>query len=315
MTKKVSVRMDVGEIVPAEAAQMIAADIFVPAGAVRFALYCLPGGGVNRQYFDLAGEGMSFARAMAARGALVVTIDHAGVGESSEPTDRYKLSAFVVALANARACAAIATGLKEGTLVEGLAPLAVPFSIGVGHSMGAMLTVLQAVAAPMHRALALLCFSTRGLPEVLNEYEALAELAPDHGRGAAEELARIRFVGDPRKQGMQVEGSSPASLAMVPVQDKMLETSAILSMLPNNVSPEAAQIKIPVFLGVGERDFTGRPERIPKAFSACRDVTLYVLPGAGHHLFVSAGRAELFARMAAWFDDIERGVAPAARAN
>lgn len=282
----------------------LAADVFLPPGQPRVAMYCLPGGGVNRQYFDLQGDGNSFAQAMTARGAVVVALDHLGVGDSEEPEDRFILHADRLADANAQACRQIAGRLAQGTLAAGIPPLDMPFSIGVGHSMGAMLTVMQQDAAPMHAALALLCFSTRGLPEVLSEEERHAASASDGGRSAAEALARARFAGDPRAQAPRPEPSSPASIALAPVQDKMLQSSAMLSMLPNNVGPEAARITVPLFLGLGERDIAGRPHRVPAAFPACREIVLHINEGAGHHPFVAARRRIFFDRIGEWMDSL-----------
>ncbi len=302
--RPVSVRVDVGPVLPGQGSLAVAADIFVPNAPPRVLLFCLPGGGVNRQYFNMGGPGNSFAQAMLAHDAVVVTLDHLGVGDSDEPDDRFCLTADNLMRANTRACAAIRQGLCDGTLDPLLPPLNPPLSIGVGHSMGAMLTVVQHAANPTHAALALLCFSTRGLPEVLTDAEKLAATAPDHGRSQAEHLARTRFVGDPSAQAPRPEGTSPAAAALAPVQDKMLQTSAMQSMLPNNVSAEAALIDVPIYLGVGERDITGRPHRIPASFPACRDIALYVVQGAGHHPFVAAKRHDFFAHIGDWVDTI-----------
>lgn len=290
---------------PANGAMLHAAvDVFLPNTPPRAVLYCLPGGGVNRQYFDLQGDGHSFAAAMLARGHIVVTIDHIGVGDSDEPQDRFQLTSVLLAQANASACRQVEAGLADGSLCPGL-PAQPPLpSFGVGHSMGAMLTVLQHAADPMHAGLALLCFSTRGLPEYLSADAREAATGADGGRARAEEFARAFFQGDPRQQAPRQEPTTPASIALAPVQDKMLQTSALTSMLPNNVGPEAASITVPVLLALGERDIAGRPHRIPQAFPASRDIVLHINPQAGHHPFVGTARAMFFARIAEWLDSL-----------
>ena len=79
-----------GELLPGEGVLSVAADIFLPVDvpAAPVALFCLPGGGMNRAYFNLRGAGgFSFAAHLAARGFIVVTLDHLGVGDSSRPQD------------------------------------------------------------------------------------------------------------------------------------------------------------------------------------------------------------------------------------
>ena len=91
-------------------------------------LYCLPGGGMSRRYFDLDAPGYSMAEHLAAQGFVVVTIDHPGVGDSPPPDDPWTLTPHVVADADAAAVAELDRQLGG-------------IPIGVGHSMGGMLTV------------------------------------------------------------------------------------------------------------------------------------------------------------------------------
>ena len=73
-----------------------------------------------------------------------------------------------------------------------------------------------------------------------------------------------------------------------------------MSMLPDNVAREAAQIDVPVFLGVGEKDMTGPPEQLPEAYPASPQVALHILPGAGHSHFLFPARTGLCDRLAVW---------------
>src|SRR6185312_7250360 len=106
----------------------LAATIVEPGGERNGrVLYCLPGGGMSRRYFDLDAPGFSMAEHLAAQGFVVVTIDHPGVGESPPPDDPWTLTPDVVADA--------AAAVAELDAQLGGIP------IGVGHSMGGMLTV------------------------------------------------------------------------------------------------------------------------------------------------------------------------------
>ena len=56
----------------------------------------------------------------------------------------------------------------DGTVTPELPALPELVSVGVGHSMGAMLTVEQQATHRTHTALALLGFGNRGLPDLLD---------------------------------------------------------------------------------------------------------------------------------------------------
>ncbi len=75
----------------------IFAELSVPAGgAPDLLLVCLPGGGMNRHYFNLPtpdGETTaSFAAAMAGKGFAVAMLDPLGIGDSGKPEDAYALT-------------------------------------------------------------------------------------------------------------------------------------------------------------------------------------------------------------------------------
>lgn len=90
--------VDVTSIVPPGATTLVG-DVFTPAPQQLreqpLVAVCLPGGGMSRRYFDLAVAGdpgtYSMARHLTARGMVVVTLDHLGVGESRAPDDPYTL--------------------------------------------------------------------------------------------------------------------------------------------------------------------------------------------------------------------------------
>lgn len=298
---------------PDEAPLHIAAEIFAPAqlASPPVALVCLPGGGMNRRYYDLQADddSFSFARQMTARGFIVVVIEHLGVGDSSRPADSYALTADCITQANADATAALLQQLRDGSLLPQFGPQPKLHSIGVGHSMGAMFTITQQAARHQHVAIAVLGFSTRGLPEYLSP--KVSELAKEPAliRAQVVDRARKMFVADyPEIQPSTAANSifagnkaDPRGVAAIKVaRTPLLPVPAFFSMVPNNVGPEAAQISVPVFIGVGDKDMVGPPHQVPAAFTASQDVTLYVQPGAGHSHFLFPSRTQLFERLAAW---------------
>lgn len=306
-----SVTVEAGVSLPDEGAMQIAASVFLPPQPEQATLVwvCLPGGGMTRPYFDLPiDESFSFARQMAARGFVVITLDHLGIGGSSRPADAYALTLDVLAQASANATDAILRRLREGMLAEGVPAMTTLRSLGIGHSMGAMMTTVQQAQHAQHVGIVLLGFSTRGLPDYLPS--SAKNLGHDEARAQAPQLARAMFGGQPYpviKPSPQSgaiyggKGADPrAAEAIKAVACPLLPVPAFVSMLPGNVKPEAQQIGVPVYLGLGEKDMAGPPHEAPASFSASNDVTLYVMPGAGHSHFLFPIRLELFQRLADW---------------
>ena len=305
-----SLRVDAGLTLPGEGTLQLAVELIAPANPKPIVLFCLPGGGMNRRYFDLRAAGddsYSFARQMAARGFISVLVDHLGVGDSSRPKDSYALTTELLAQASANVFDEVRDKLVNGSIVNGLGPIPKVASVGIGHSMGAMLTIVQQARARQHRGIAVLGFSTRGLPEYLTG-EARG-LDPATARREAPRLARTMFREDYPVIGRSGDGNAlyagksaePAGVeAIKAARDVLLPVPAFQSMLPGNVAAEAARIDVPVFVGLGERDMAGPPLEAPKAFTASPAVTFALLPGAGHSHFLFAARHELFDRLAQW---------------
>lgn len=318
-TVRATLRLPAGITLAGEGELMLALDVIAPENPLPVALVCLPGGGMRRQYYDLlppakAGGGQvpgddsfSFARQMANQGFVVVLIDHLGVGESSRPADGYALTADLVARANANVTAAILDKLRAGTAIQGLKAIPNLKSLGIGHSMGAMLTIVQQAAARQHAGIAVLGFSTRGLPEYCPpEVKAMGHA---EARAAAPEYARKMFREPYPSIGRTEDGAAlyagkkaeaAGVEAIKPVRERLLPVPAFMSMLPGNVAPEAAAIDVPVFVGLGELDMAGPPLEAPKAFTGSPAVSFELLPGAGHSHFLFPSRRQLFARLGEW---------------
>lgn len=298
-----------------EAPLQLGAEVRTPAGEPSALLLCLPGGGMSRRYFDLqAADGdpsFSFARQMAARGFLVIALDHPGIGDSDRPADSYALTPERITQANAEASAELLRRVRDGSLLPGLPALPDLPSIGIGHSMGAMFTILQQAEYAQHAGVAVLGFSTRGLPEYVSpRVKELAAASVEAVRAEAVTSARKMFGSvdypeiKPNPQASRIfEGAQadPRGVeAIKAARAPLLPVPAFFSMIPGNVAPEAARIAVPVFLGIGERDMVGDPQVVPAAFTAASSVELYVQPGAGHSHFLFASRVELYDRLAAW---------------
>lgn len=329
IAQTVQYSVEVDGIIDGENGLRIAATVFLPersALAERpLVLFCLPGGGLNSRYFHLDVPGLpsasfNFAQQMAAHGCITVAIDHLGIGASSIPRDGFALTPDVMVAANDRAVEQIQRALREGTLLAGWPALPNLRSIGVGHSMGGMLTTMQQADCRRHDAIAVLGFSTRGLPEYLIPEDTEFVDNPAGARANIVRLAQLRSM-DPypdlntRGQAREIYGGradKQALEALRGARDKVLAVMGFFSMLPGSTSDVCAQVDVPVFLAVGDRDMTGPSHALPASFSGSADVTLLVLPDTGHTHFIFPSCTHLFQRLADWADSATAGTALAA---
>lgn len=307
-------RIDVGPLSDGGEPITLALDIHLPDKlAERPVLFwCVPGGGVTRDYYDLRDPGspgngsFSFAAAMTGEGHIVVTVDPAGVGASTRPADGYSLTTEAVAEGNARALAKLRAMLAAGD-VAGLPALGDPTVVGTGHSAGAMIGAVHQSVKHDFDSMLLFCFGTVGLPEYMDETHHAAIKEPDGGRSRIVELARARFGTEPYLPAPVQEKDKPSGRALRQVMNRVLANVGMHAMLPGNVTRELAELDVPVFLSVGDRDMTGPPHLLPRDYVNCPDFTLYVVPTSGHHVFVAAGADKLFRRIAGWVNGLTRG--------
>lgn len=128
----------------------VVAEVFVPPvarpGPEQIVYCCFPGGGMNRRYFDLPLQGYRMAAHLANRGAIVLTFDHFGTGEST-PCDLDELTPRRLAAHDTNALAIALERLRSGALIDGLAPVARPRPVAASHSAGAFVNVLMQEAS------------------------------------------------------------------------------------------------------------------------------------------------------------------------
>jgi pimeloyl-ACP methyl ester carboxylesterase len=277
--------------------QTLAVDIHLPEriGPRPVVCCCVPGGGMSRGYFDLQAPtsvgNFSMVRHLVERGFVVVTLDSPGVGESDVPDDGYTLTPDVVADVNAHAFDRVLQQWPDA------------FRVGVGHSAGALLTVVQQARHRTYDALGLFGFGRGGHAQF-----ALTQDERDEAGGIVE-LTRTRF-GDPLPGGGSTSTSPfllggmevpPEALeALGAVKTRLLGVVGLTSMIPGSVDAEMAAVDVPVFLGMGEHDIAGEPHAIPACFTASNDFTLFVLPGTGHNHNVAPERELLWDRFVSW---------------
>jgi pimeloyl-ACP methyl ester carboxylesterase len=260
---------------------------------------------MSRAYFDLAVPDYSFAEYAAGRGAVVVLIDHPGVGGSDAPIDGWTLTPRAVGAVDAVAGERVLERLRRGA-VDGIeAQLAGPV-VGVGHSTGASILIHLQAQHRSYDAISLLGWAGGGLPEVLTEAERrLADTPFTDAELVA--VARERWA-DPlpqlRSRSAQTlvatELSPDVRHALAATRAPLLAVAGTSAMIPGSAAPAARQIEVPVFLGIGEHDIARDAHAIPACFPAAKDITLFVLPGAGHNHNAEPARELMWARMLAW---------------
>ena len=312
--RPVMLRADVSEVAPA-GCRTLAAEVFPPAGHetggdhAGVVLFCFPGGGMTRRYFDLPLPGYSFAAHMSGLGYLTVIVDHPGVGESDTPDDGWTLTPEVVADVDAAAVRSVLQQLGAGRVAD-IGPFSPVAVVGVGHSAGALLVVRQQAAHRPYDAVALLGWSDSGLPQHLDEDDRTLGGDPRRLRAVQVDQARRRHGaplveigrGASRPGTGRTNGDVRAALGAA--ASPLLTVVGFASIVPGNSAPEAAAVDVPVFIGVGQNDLAGDHHLIPSQLPGARDVTLFVLEGAGHNHNAAPNRGVLWDRMAGWLRSV-----------
>lgn len=273
--------------------------------------FCTPGGGLDRGYYDLrasTGTHFSFAAQMAGRGAIVIAIDPLGIGRSTRPGNGFELTPQVHARALAALHGSLCARLRHGRMVATLPPIAAFRSIGVGHSLGGLMTVFQQAAYRSFDGLVLLGFGTGGLPSALDEELRRYAGDPAGARANVVRLAR-RWYADPyptlevEGRGREIYGGRAdpdALLAMRACRAPLLATAAVYSIIPGSSSPEAASVDVPVLLVAGDSDLCGSPDSLAAGFPHSPGVSVLELPATGHSHFAFPSVDVLFPRIADW---------------
>lgn len=294
--------IDVAAAIPGEGERVMVAEVFTPKGAPVSVLCCLAGGGVTRRYWDLDVPGAdgahSFARTLAGKGHVVVIADHLGVGDSSRPP-AMELDVDALAAAQHLAMTAVLADYPE-----------LP-AIGVGHSMGSMLTTIQQAHHCTYAALALTGFANRGLPDFVPP-DLLAYVEDPVGLRAAlpQILAaranpltpRERPAGAPPRPVMFHSQSLTPEVAdaVRAIAAPAPPLAAMTSIVPNSIRPEMEEIDVPVLIANGDLDITGPIDDVPAGFPKSPRVDTVLLPETAHSHHAFPGRTVLYDELDRW---------------
>jgi pimeloyl-ACP methyl ester carboxylesterase len=283
----------------------VAIDLHTPTQPPVALLFCLAGGGANRRYFDLGDPGdrdFSFAGRLTAAGFAVAAADVPGVGDSVLPTGAGFFAPRAAAAALHDALVQLRTGF-----------VGVPV-IGVGHSMGGMLIILQQGRFADFAGVALLGSNAGGLDWALTDAERAYTSDEAEVERDLEALTGARF-GDPfaamrlttAGAGTIFAGESPEATARLrTARDRLFNAGAMMSMIPGSFATEAQAVAVPMFLAFGDNDIGIAPNLVSRDFPRVADVTLLVLPGTGHNHFGFSTMAQLCARLGHWATNLTK---------
>lgn len=327
--RRVETRLDVSAVVPFAAPMELAATIVLPdtlpEAGPAIVIFAVPGGGYGRRYFDLAipgHEGYSEAVFHARRGMIFIAIDHLGVGESSQP-DPAEINFDHLAAAYDHAVRSVCSGLRDSSLVPGLAPLPNLVAVGIGHSMGGAVTVLtQGRHAPFD-ATGVFGYSAFHTvipqPTVEATQAGIRRFDDVHPGGHADPFGPGKLDIDhvwpfhwedvPADiVALDTAGGYPRRRTNPPFGSMSMPHCAVQMMLPGAVAAEAASITVPVFIGVGARDTSPDPRAEPVAYRRSADISLLIVPRMAHmHNFAST-REHLWRRTSAWASMVTEAV-------
>lgn len=310
-TRPAELVIDVSAELPFDEPSSLASTVHLPdleREAPRAVLICWPGGSYARAYWHMripGHPGYSFAEHMTAQGFMVLAADHLGVGASSKPADGDQVNFETMSAAAASFVAQVRESLADGAPELGGRSLESVPIIGVGHSLGACLTVVTQARHRCYDAVALLGF-THGRKDVAVGAVGSAE------RESAVAQARAFFADTwddiyasaPREPNHAWLHTPDVPAAVIAADDaeavRWPRQAYVEALLAGHSARYAAELDCDVFIAFGDHDVPPAPHADVAYYPRSRDVTLYVLRNSAHcHNFAST-RAELWDRIALW---------------
>lgn len=272
-------------------------------------LVCWPGGSYGRDYWDIQLPGFedySFADHMTARGFLVVAIDPLGVGDSGRPSDATVCTYEALAAAAHGAVEELRARLVNGTLATGLPPITDPKMVGVGHSMGGGLVVIQQAHWDSYDGIVVLGYThgvkTRSVDhgDDASMRSTAIELAKgfwgsqwDDGYGIVDKRPHQAWLNGPDLPAdvIAADNNNPVVWAAWPYVD---------ALHVGYTAMHAAEVSSPVLVAFGEFDISEQPRNEAAFYERAVDITLFVLRGSYHCHNFQDGRAVLWDRIGEW---------------
>jgi len=208
----------------------------------------------------------------------------------------------------------ISTMLAEGAPAFGGRPLPGVPVIGVGHSLGACLTVVTQARHRCYDAVALLGF-THGQKEVSVaavgaverddvDEERVRETAIEQAKAFFADTWDDIYASAPREPHHAWLHDPDVPAAVIAADDAEASPwprqAYVEALLAGHSARFAAELDCNVFIGFGDHDVPPVPHADVAYYPRSRDVTLYVLRNSAHcHNFAST-RTQLWDRIGLW---------------
>ena len=328
--RKIELTIDVTRSVRLRGPQHIAATVHLPdikkLHTPPIVIFAAPGGGYNRNYFDLqipGHENYSQAEYHTALGFVFVAYDPIGVGSSSSP-DPPSITFEVLAKANQVAISKVTRLLESGKLDPNFPGLGRFRRIGLGQAMGGCITILMQAMHTTFDAIAVLGFSAvhTVVPQPTLEGQRASELAfssysrdtdlesikrPFDHHGIQDFIYPFYWEDVPRDiVDADTRGGRPIRVRSPPWGSGTIPTCGVMMMVRGAVAKEAAAIRVPVLVAGGARDVLPAPLQEPAAYAQSTDVSLFIVDRMAHaHNFAST-RHKLWQRISAWMEMVAK---------
>ena len=255
-------------------------------------LFCLPGGGLAKGYFDLA-PNFSFTDRMCALGYDVITMDHPGIASNPVPDNHAFYTPRDAAGYTAKA-------LKQWNIQ---API-----IGIGHSLGGMMIMLMQGAHSPFKALGLFGSSAGGLDWGLSDEEKAYINKPDDFARDLEALSLAKFgraiipAGNgPSGESIVFGGETPElTMRLSETACEMNAAGAMMSMMRGSFRKEVEAIDVQIFFAFGDHDIGIPPEDAPKDYINAASTETLILEATGHNHFAFSSIEPLCKKLDAW---------------
>jgi len=221
---------------------------------------------------------------------VIVAVDNLGTGDSTCPDEPVDVDIDRMAAANAAVWETVRDRLAHGSLIPGLAAVGDIPGVGVGHSLGGFVVMVQQATTECFDATAILGASmqpNQGLRD-LNLADETADAAPSVGGGGVfpigvgiewSRAGRSLTLRPRRVASSFYRNDVPADVIEADRRDAtVIPREAALDVLVDRRWPEiASAVRGPVLLAFGDPDLSPTSMPIAGIFSAT-DLTLVGYP-------------------------------------
>ncbi len=276
--------------------------LYQPTGpSSGLVFFCLPGGSVSRDYFDLGmidGTDYSFVSWMTSYGHSLITMDHPGTATNPLPDQHPFLQPRHASDYLAEAFGQFLTKAKIQDLKV----------IGLGHSMGGMTTTLIQARHSLFAGIALLGSSARGLDWGLDDREKEYIGNPIALEKDLEELTLRKFGMEfpminqgPSGESITFGGATPElNMRLRETTIPLFGAGGMMSMVRGSFALEAAAIETSMFLAFGDHDIGAPPNEVPQDYPNAASLELHIMEKCGHNSLAFPTIAELCSKLDRW---------------